>query len=78
MSKIPYWFVCWSNGHDDRTTDTSVFFKLKDAREFAAECRYGYIMRQSYEGVNTLVEYFGGFNPSAGEGLRMRALGMDI
>ncbi len=65
--KNPYWFVCWSDVHDTRTTDTKVFYRLKDAREFALRHAHGYILRQAYEGENTLVEYFGGFEPSAGE-----------
>lgn len=64
------WFVSW--GHDGRTTETKVFYKLKDARKFA-ENKSGYITRQT-ETEMSLYEYFGSFIPTATEETRITAL----
>ena len=64
--KHPYWFVNYANHLAGiRTTETKLFQKLSDAKEFAGSGnKSGFIIRQDAEG-NSLHIFFGNFQPSA-------------
>lgn len=74
------WFVDYSETNKERTTETKSFATLAEAREFA-KGKSGYISKQEDAGsglstdatTNTFKEYFGGFDPSAQEGQKMKA-----
>ncbi|WP_018865146.1 hypothetical protein [Thioalkalivibrio sp. ARh3] len=79
------YFVNWTNDPSSgRTTETRMFDRLKDARAFA-EGKSGYITRVSdggnridpSEGSTRLVEYVGGFQPSATEQQRIEGMTAD-
>ena len=76
------WFANYTDDPSSgRTHSVRRFDRLRDARRFA-QGRSGYIVRLSDGGARTgtglayarLAEYFGGFEPSAQEGARIRAI----
>lgn len=82
MRKIKtFWFIRYNNqGNIGRTTETKLFNRLKDAVEFSETVKEGYIMKQdvySWYGTdmrNTMIKMFGGFEPSATEGMIIKNL----
>jgi hypothetical protein len=70
------WFVNYSKDRKDRALECKVFYRKRDAIEFAeGENLSGYIIRQGREGeVNKLAGFFGGFVPCASEESRINRL----
>ena len=73
--------VNYSESHKDRTIETKIFDKLKDAKVFCAQSSFsGYVLRLTFghslrgaEKVDYLFS-FGDFTPCASESLRIKNL----
>ena len=67
------YIVNYSNSNLQRTTKVESFPRLREAREFAADQLGGYIVRHTDESCR-LMEFFGGFEPSAQEEDQIKAI----
>ena len=80
--KTSLWFVNYSNKatHTSRTTEIAFFYKKQDAINFLKGKNIcGYVIQQMETGrwtppLKKLGGFFGGFKPSAEEGLKLKNL----
>ena len=71
------YFLNYSNSNNIRSTDVELFYSIEDLEAFKIKQveenknLYGYVVFQKFEGDNLvdsgIVEYIGGFQPSAQE-----------